>query len=86
MTTAPDDGCRRLLTHISAYLDGELAAVECAVLERHCAECAHCDDVVEGLRRTIALCRATGGAPLPQAVRDRARARIRALLNPGGST
>lgn len=77
---APDTGCRALAAHISAYLDGELDAVECDAIERHCRECPHCNDVVAGLRRTIALCRETGSAPLPHAVRDRARASIRALL------
>ena len=86
MTPSPDDGCRALMAHISAYLDGELDAVECSAIERHCSECAHCRDVVEGLRRTIALCREAGDAPLPQAVRERARARIRALLNVRPST
>jgi anti-sigma factor RsiW len=88
VTSPPDAGCRQLAAHISAYLDGELEAVECAAIEHHCAGCAHCRDVIEGLRRTIALCRETGAAPLPEAVRDRARASIRALLSPdqrGGS-
>jgi anti-sigma factor RsiW len=81
MTSAPDAGCRALLAHISAYLDGELDAVECAAIERHCGECGRCRDVIDGLRRTIRLCRETGSAPLPTAVRDRARASIRALLD-----
>jgi len=80
MSDAPDAGCRDLMTHISAYLDGDLDAVECAAIERHCAECPHCRDVVEGLRRTIALCRETGAAPLPPLVREKARASVRQLL------
>jgi anti-sigma factor (TIGR02949 family) len=81
MTTTASAGCRDLLAHISAYLDGELDTVACATVERHCAECPRCRDLVEGLRRTIALCRETGSAPLPQDVRARARASIRELLN-----
>ena len=80
MTEVPDAGCRELLTHISAYLDNELDAVECAMIERHCATCPHCADVVQGLRRTIALCRETGVAPLPPMVREKARASVRRLL------
>jgi anti-sigma factor (TIGR02949 family) len=80
MTETADSGCRQLLTHISEYLDGELDAVECGTIERHCAGCPHCADVVEGLRRTIALCRETGSAPLPRMVRERARLRVRQLL------
>lgn len=80
MNTAPDAGCRELLTHISDYLDGELEAVECAAIERHCAECPHCRDVVAGLRRTIALCRETGSAPLPSPVRQKALQSVKRLL------
>jgi anti-sigma factor RsiW len=80
MTDVPGAACRELLTHISAYLDDELDAVECAAIERHCAACPHCLDVVEGLRRTIALCRETGAAPLPRLVREKARASVRQLL------
>jgi anti-sigma factor (TIGR02949 family) len=84
MTSAPDAGCRDLLAQISAYLDGEADAATCAAIERHCAECPHCADVVAGLRRTIALCRETGSAPLPEPVRERARASIRSLLDSTG--
>lgn len=80
MSSPRDAECRALLAHISAYLDGELDAVECATIERHCERCAHCRDVVAGLRRTVALCRETGAAPLPKAVRERARASVRQLL------
>ena len=80
MSEVPDAGCRELLMHISAYLDGELDAMECAAIERHCADCPHCADVVEGLRRTIALCRETGAAPLPPMVREIARQSVRRLL------
>ena len=83
MTPVAGDACRRLLAHISAYLDGELDAVECAAIEQHRAGCAHCRGVIDGLRRTIALCRETGSAPLPAAVRERARESIRNLLDGG---
>ena len=76
-----DEKCRDLRAHVSAYLDDELEPVKAESIERHCAECAHCQDIVEGLRATIALCRHTSVAPLPAAVRERARAKVRALLN-----
>jgi anti-sigma factor RsiW len=72
--------CRTTLTSISAYLDGELDALGCQAIERHCRECAACATLVEGLRETIGLCREAGSTPLPEPVRQRARASIERLL------
>ena len=72
--------CSATLTSISAYLDGELEAVECRVIERHCRDCAPCATLVEGLRETIGLCREAGSTPLPEPVRQRARESIERLL------
>jgi anti-sigma factor RsiW len=73
--------CRRILLSISGYLDGDLEASDCAAVERHCRACARCAAVVAGLRETVGLCRQAGSAPLPEAVRKRARASIRRLLH-----
>jgi anti-sigma factor RsiW len=73
--------CRELLAQISAYLDGELGAVACAAIEEHCAGCGECAGVIEDLKKTMALCRDAGQAPLPADVRDRARASIKQLLD-----
>ena len=73
--------CPETLQRISAYLDGELDASACDEVERHCLECAACASVVDGLRRTVGICRAAGAAPLPEAVRQRARDRVRTLLS-----
>ena len=80
MRRAIDGGCGAMLAHISAYLDGELDAAECSTIERHCRTCPRCAAVVDGLRRTIGLCRNAGKAPLPDPVRRRARQSIRRLL------
>jgi len=72
--------CRHILTQISAYLDGELEAAECATIERHCVECASCSALVTGLRQTAGLCRQLGATPLPAPVLARARASVRRLL------
>jgi anti-sigma factor RsiW len=72
--------CRAALTGISAYLDGELNAVACQAIERHCRDCAACATLVEGLRETIGLCREAGSTPLPEPVRQRAKASIERLL------
>jgi len=72
--------CTAMLTEISAYLDGDLGAAQCQAIERHCRTCARCATLVDGLRETIGLCREAGSTPLPEPVRQRARASIERLL------
>ena len=72
--------CKAVQTQIGAYLDGELDAVSCRAIERHCADCASCANLVTGLEKTIGLCREAGRAPLPPAVRARAREQMKRLL------
>jgi anti-sigma factor RsiW len=83
--------CRRVLASVSAYLDGDLDATTCESIEAHCGGCAECADVIAGLRQTVGLCQQAGSAAVPEAVRQRARARVRRLLDgastvPGDST
>ena len=73
-------GCRQILKEISAYLDGELEMAACATIERHCADCASCAAVVDGLKQTAGLCRQLGTTPLRLPVLERARASVRRLL------
>jgi anti-sigma factor RsiW len=81
--SARADACTAILMNISAYLDGELDTSACAAIEAHSATCPHCAPVVEGLRRTVGLCREAGSAPLPEDVRQRARESVRRLLEGG---
>jgi anti-sigma factor RsiW len=69
-----------MLAGISAYLDGDLDATACQAIERHCRNCPRCAALVDGLRETIGLCREAGSTPLPEPVRQRARASIARLL------
>ena len=77
----PAADCTAILTNISAYLDGELDATACAAIEAHCADCPHCAPLVDGLRRTVGLCRDAASTPLPDDVRARARESVRRLLD-----
>jgi anti-sigma factor RsiW len=72
--------CAALLERVSAYLDQELDDATCRGIDEHCEVCPDCAGVIEGLRNTIGLCRATGERPLPLAVRAKARAQIERLL------
>ena len=80
MIATPDALCQEILAGVSAYLDGELDAADCERIERHSRTCASCAAVVAGLRETIGLCRGASRAPLPDAVRAKARASIANLL------
>jgi anti-sigma factor RsiW len=82
--SAPTNTCQEILTNISGYLDGELDASACDAIDRHCLECASCAALVNGLRETLGLCRQAATAPLPDAVRQRARESVRRLLDRHG--
>jgi anti-sigma factor RsiW len=81
MTRRTPDECAAVLASISAYLDGDLDAAACASIEAHAVTCATCAPTIEGLRRTIGLCHDAGAVPLPDVVRQRARASIQQLLD-----
>lgn len=81
MTPSSNTDCQPILSGISAYLDGELDMTACDHIERHCRSCPRCATLVKGLRETIGLCRQAASIPLPDAVRQRAHARIRRLLD-----
>ena len=80
MSTSSDT-CKEILANISNYLDGELDATACDAIEQHCVGCPSCAALVNGLRQTVGLCRQAGTAPLPDAVRERARESVRRLLD-----
>lgn len=79
--TLMDDMCRRVFTEVEAYLDGELDVGACRRLEEHAARCPACARDINRLRHTIGMCRDAGRMPLPDAVRDKARAAVRRLLS-----
>ena len=81
--SASKGDCRAQLAELFAYLDGELSAARCRVIERHLANCECCEGLAAGLRRAIAACRASGRERLPSRVRARAQARVARLLAGG---
>lgn len=66
------DNCRHLLASLSEYVDGTLDDELCDELNRHLADCQDCQIVVDTLRKTISLVRATSTPPpVPTEVRER---------------
>jgi anti-sigma factor RsiW len=82
--SAPTNTCKRYSRTFQGYLDGELDTTACDAIDRHCQECASCAALVNGLRDTVGLCRQAATAPLPDAVRQRARESVRRLLDRHG--
>ena len=80
MTPTSEMTCDSLLAQMSAYLDNELPELTCAAIEQHAASCASCGRVIAEFRAATGLCRSAADAPLPEDVRERARARVRELL------
>jgi anti-sigma factor RsiW len=73
--------CAALLAELFDYIDGELTPIRCRALEQHLASCTCCGTLAGNLRKAIALCREEGRRQLPTAVRNRARQRVKALLD-----
>ncbi len=63
--------CRRLLSSLSDYVDGELDEALCQAIEAHMAECENCRIVVNTLTRTVELYHTAPAPDLPQDVRLR---------------
>jgi anti-sigma factor RsiW len=75
-----DHRCQEFLERLSRYLDDELPATDRQTIERHLRDCPCCEDVLDSLRQTVALCHDAGRPDLPADVRQRARARVTELL------
>jgi predicted anti-sigma-YlaC factor YlaD len=67
-----DPQCEKLLGNLSDYIDGELQAELCSLIERHLQQCDNCRIVVNTLRKTVELYRQTSQpGELPGSVRER---------------
>jgi anti-sigma factor RsiW len=77
------DRCRDLLVRLSSYVDGDLSGTERRAVVAHLKACPCCQAMADDLKQTVAVCRKAGSARLPADVRERARARIAALLASG---
>jgi anti-sigma factor RsiW len=75
-----DHRCVEFLERLSRYLDDDLPAADRRTIERHLRDCPCCEDVLESLKHTVAICHEEGRPDLPPDVRQRARARVAELL------
>jgi anti-sigma factor (TIGR02949 family) len=64
--------CRKLLSSLSEYVDGELSEELCQVLENHMEDCEDCRIVVDTLRKTVYLYNKTSQTEnIPSDIRQR---------------
>jgi anti-sigma factor RsiW len=75
-----DHRCVDFLERLSRYLDDDLPPASRQTIERHLRDCPCCEEVLESLRQTVAICHEEGRPELPPDVRQRARARVSDLL------
>ncbi|MBR9980023.1 MAG: zf-HC2 domain-containing protein [Desulfatitalea sp.] len=78
----PDFRCRELFARMSEYLDNELDGSLCREIEGHLNECQACKVCLSTLKRTVALCREAGAAPIPETLSRRLRELIATLAKP----
>jgi len=79
---APPRGalCPDVLTLFSQHLEGEIAPSVCATMEAHLAQCNHCRDACESLKRTLAICRQLPTPDVPASLAASVKAAIHAFL------
>ena len=82
-SSAPPRGamCPDVLRLFSQHLEGEIDPSICATMEAHLAQCHHCRDACESLKRTLAICRQLPTPDVPTSVAASVKAAINAFLN-----
>ncbi len=73
--------CPDVLTLFSQHLEGEIDPSVCATMEAHLAQCHHCHDACESLKRTLAICRQLPTPEVPTSLAASVKAAIHAFLD-----
>jgi RNA polymerase sigma-70 factor (ECF subfamily) len=73
--------CPDVLTLFSQHLEGEIHPGVCATMEAHLAQCGHCRDACESLKRTLAVCRQLPTPDVPASVAASVKAAIQSFLD-----
>jgi RNA polymerase sigma-70 factor (ECF subfamily) len=80
-TVATPGTCPDVLTLFSQHLEDEISPEVCGEMERHLAGCSRCRGTCDSLKRTLALCHATGNAtPVPPSVQASVKVALRDFL------
>lgn len=79
-TPPPSSACPEITELWSRKREGDLAPIDCTVIEKHIEGCAACASVCETLRSALALCQQRREEPVPPAVQARVRAAVEAWL------
>ncbi len=69
----PGAACPDTARILSRYLEGELDASVCGLMEQHVRSCPACGGVCDSLRQVLIACRAYGAAPVPRELRKAVR-------------
>lgn len=73
--------CPDVLTMFSQHLEGDIDPGTCASMEAHLAQCRHCHEACESLKRTLATCRQLPTPDVPPSVAKSVHAAIKAFLD-----
>ena len=76
----PTASCPDVLTMLSKKLEYEISPDVCAQMEEHVADCPHCRDVCNSLKKTLALCKALPTPTVPQHVQESLRQAVASAL------
>lgn len=64
--------CKKLLSSLEDYVDGDLSPELCVELEKHMKDCQRCRVVVNTVKKTVELYQEVGDEPqMPEDVRER---------------
>jgi len=69
--------CRDFCAALSDYLDGEIGAKECRLIEEHLEECTPCSLTYQSLKATVEICGKACSREIPEDVKARLRAFLR---------
>ena len=74
--------CRKLLSEISNYLDGEIEPEARRELEEHLAKCPNCWVVFDTTRKTVQIYQGCEPYPIPETLQTRLQQALRKLCEP----
>jgi RNA polymerase sigma-70 factor (ECF subfamily) len=76
----PQPGCPDILAAFSQKLEGDLAAEDCAQMEKHIEACPSCASTCSTLKAALWACRSQASDEVPPEVQARIKATIQRLL------